>query len=504
MTKGQRTAFNMAVVSGGSVLQIILQFLFFAFATSQHGATRDTDPLFFALTVATVVSAVISGSISYVLIPDLVAKFEGGKSEKEAWSLASFVGLVTFLFCAIIAGGIAVAAEPLCGLLHEEKVAGQIAREAYFLQIFCWQIVLLGLISWAQSVLNSRHWFMPAALGAVVGMALQVGIVIALGENRLEWIAWSIVIGSAVSLLFHLVPILPKLGAPISNWVHVGSLLAAYWPLLFGTLLQRIDPLFNLVWASELDEGLVTQFHLASRITAALLLLGASSLALVAFPQLAERYSSDGMQGFAEHFSLCARRLALLIIPIAIGVSCFAVEIVSDLLQDGKFTADDARSVGRLIMTLMGMFVGASAAELVSRGFYVLGDTRTPTVIGASCLIVGLFIKYALFQVIGIWGIALGVSLYFVCTAVILYVALKQRTERNILVGMTGYAAQAVLAAAIACFCCYGIYVLTPGRTWLAGPVGVVVYGAVLLAIGNQEAQAGWNAVRQKLRPGIQ
>jgi peptidoglycan biosynthesis protein MviN/MurJ (putative lipid II flippase) len=230
----------------------------------------------------------------------------------------------------------------------------------------------------------------------------------------------------------------------------------------------------------------------------ALLTIGTSSLALVAFPQLAGRYANEGKVGFGEHFSLCARRMALILVPIAIGVSLFATPIVRDLLEGGEFTLEDSQTLGMLVTLMMGLFIGASVAELVSRGFYVLGDTRTPTLIGVICLVVCLFIRYFLYVVDGARGLSLGISIYFVVTAVVLTIALRRRVGVPVLEGLGRALVQTVGASLAACGLCFLVYHWKLGGTWVAGPIGCISYCLALLAMQNDDAKRAAIAVRLK------
>lgn len=506
MSRPQRTALNLAIVSCASLVQIVNQFVFLKINSYLFGTTAETDALAFALTLATAASAMVTGSLAYVLVPDLVAKFEND-DEERGWQLTSYVGLVMLLSTGLVAGLLFLLAGPICELLYGtgSEAAGvsggeELSKAALYLRILSLQIVLQGMISWAQAVLHSQHQFSWAAAGGVVGTGLQVLLMYCIGGSSVSWIAWAILFGSAVSLAIHLPPLIGKLRFPRADNANLLRLLSALWPLLLGAAFQRLEPVFTQSWAASLDEGIATLLHRGTKILMALLTIGTSSLALVAFPQLAGRYANEGKEGFGEHFSLCARRMALILVPIAIGVSLFATPIVRDLLEGGEFTLEDSQTLGILVTLMMGLFVGASVAELVSRGFYVLGDTRTPTVIGVLCLAVCLCIRYVLYRVNGAWGMSLGISIYFVVTAAVLTISLRRRVGVPVLEGLGVAMVQAVAASLVACGCCFLVYHWKAGGTWVAGPVGCISYCLALLAVQNDDAKRAAKAAQLKAR----
>lgn len=498
MSRPHRTAFNTVFVSFCALLQILNQFLLIGIIAKFYGPSIQTDSLVAASVLPPVLSAIITGSLSYVLVPDLVAKFSNPPDEHAAWHLASYVGVVTFSFCALCALLLFWGADAVCGMLYPDMPTQEHEVTTRLLKVLSMQVVLTSMISWAQAVLHSRHQFQMAALGGVIGTGATLVIAMSIGKRDITVIAWAMNLGSVVSLMIHLFPMAGRLAKPRAETANLSRLLTVLWPLLLGAAFLRLDPLVDTILASQLDAGSQTHVGWARRIIMALLTVGTSSFSLIAFPQLAEKFASGGNPGFAEHFAVSQRRMTLLIVPIAMGVTVFSVWIIRDLLQRGEFTAEDSRIVGWLVSAFMGLFVGASTAELFSRGFYVLGDTRTPTLIGVLCLAGGLMLRFILFKFVGVWGIATGVSIYFLFTSAILAVVLARRVGTRMFDGLLASASQAILASCVACGCCYLVYA-SNGNTWLAGPVGAVVYGGGLLLVKNTDALQFWNAGKLRL-----
>ena len=503
MTQGNRTALNMMLVSGASLLQIVNQFVFVGIITAFHGATLDADAYLAALGVSMVLSAVITGSLGYVLVPELTAQFEHDDDHKRAWQLASFLGIVTIAISLLGTLWMFIGADGI-SRLFEEKTIGKQDLIASLLRILSVQAVLSGIISWAQSVHHGRHQFFLPAMAGVLGTGVSIAYAL-LASRDIAQIAWAVNLGSLACIAVSVLPFATKLKMPFAESDRVWGLLIRLGPLVLGAALIRVDPLVDRVFASELDDGSITNIALARTIILALLAVGTGSLSVVAFPQLAKRLANEGMAGLSNHLSLALRRLVLIIVPIAVGFSAFHFRIISDLLVRGAFSSEDANTVGWLVVVYMGMFVGASAAELLARAFYVLGDTRTPTIIGAVSFLAGLGLKFLMFKPLdlGIWGIACSVSIYYLVTAVWLAAILTQRIDRHIFERNAVYLVQAVLGACIACGGCYLIYSSSIGATWLAAPAGALAYFSTLLAFRNEEAWQLVEFVENSLAKGV-
>ncbi len=454
MTRSQRTARNVMLVSTASLVQIIVQFLFQRVLAGAYGAGADADALAAALTLPTLFAAVVTGSLSYVLVPELVAKFHADDHSPDGWRMASFVGLLTSLISLVCSAVLWGCAEPICRMLYSTLADQPLLQTSELLRILSVQVLLSGLISWAQAIHHSRHVFLAPALGGVLGTAFTLAWAHRFGQEGISSLAWAINAGSLVSVSVHVLPLLRRLGAPRADVASLWRLATLFWPLLLGAVFLRLDPVIDRVLAARLasqDPGAIAYINYAQRILMALLAIGTSSLAVVAFPQLAQRFEGEGNSGFAEHFSLAFRRLILLVVPMAIGFSGFSVWIVQDLLQQGEFTAHDATMVGLLIVALMGMFVGSSCGELLARGFYVLGDTKTPTLVGAIALSSGLVVKFILFAWIEIWGIALGVSCYSLLSAGIMAWILARRSPDSVFAGCLAVFVQSLRSTLLDC-----------------------------------------------------
>ena len=155
--------------------------------------------------------------------------------------------------------------------------------------------------------------------------------------------------------------------------------------------------------------------------------------------------------------------------------------------------------VAALIVAMMGMFVGASLSELLARCFYVLGDTKTPTIVGVITLFLGLGIKLLLFPSLDIRGIAIGTSAYFVMTTLVMAILLAVRVGWSIFELSPLYLAQSLLATTIACVCCQLIYAYSLGGTFVAAPVGAVSYGVGLLLVRNHDAWQMLGAIKNRV-----
>lgn len=488
MSASSSTARNLLLLTSASIVQIVVQFLIQAVLAYQYGAKADADALSAALALPTFLAAVVTGSLGYVLVPELVSSFSQSRDESKGWQVAGLTGLLILVFGLLFSGLLYISADFLSDVVGIGFSDSNRRTAIKLLQILSVQVLFNCLIGWAQAVHHSRHSFLIPALGGVLGTLLTLWLTWTRGHTTIFLVAWAINAGSAVSVLVHLPPLIRCLVWPRIEFAILQRLAVLIWPLLIGNLYLRIEPIIDRRLTSELYEGAVRQLDVAQRIIAATLLISASGLAVIALPQLADRLAKQGKQAFVEHFALAVRRLILIVTPILIGLSFYSTYVIADLLERGKFTHDDSRIVGTLIVGLLGFFLAASTGELLSRGFYILGDTRTPTLIGAGALTLGIIAKLLLVDPLGIWGLALAASGSYVLSATTMAVMLRQRTSRDIFRHAGKYAVQASLASLVACAICSLAYLFNFGRSLVAIPVAGGVYVLVLMLLRNRDA----------------
>lgn len=486
----KRTPLNLILLTAASAAQVVIQFLIQVVVAYQFGARADADALAAALAVPTLLAAVISGSLSYVLVPELVACFSDSDRNIVGWRLAGLTGLISASVALLASLAVTLSADSIIEALYGELARDQQQLAARLLSVLAWQILMSTMISWSLAVHHSRHSFITPALGGVLGTLATLGLAAAKGHSGIEWIAIAINVGSAISAMVHVAPLMTRLRIGSVPWTHLSRLMWSLMPLVLGSIYLRIDPVVDRSLASRLSEGSVAHLHYAQRIIVALLAISTSGLSVIAFPQLAGRLATEGSAGFVTHFAIATRRLVLITVPIAIGFSFFAVPVIGDLLERGRFTAEDSYVVGWLIVCFMGMFVGASWGELLARGFYTLSDTRTPTIVGAIALTIGLACKWLSLPTLGIWGIAGSTSFYLMLSAITMACLLRVRTQGPIFSGSVVALVQAVVAAIAACGVCLIPYTFQLGGTWVAAPLGAITYVAVLWLMGNRDARA--------------
>jgi putative peptidoglycan lipid II flippase len=477
---------HAAMLSICSLLQLVIQFGFQMQLARWFGATEEADALQAAMGPPLLLSMFLAGSISYVFVPNFLQHREQGGDARAFDYAASMLWLVGCL--ALLASIIGfLFAETLCRWWYPSMDPTRHALTVRLWRILIWTTLTGCLVSLLLSIHQSLQHFAIAGLQGVIGTGVTL-LWIVLGPRSIESIAWGMLVGSIVAVLVQL----PQSRAcwirgPGSPRLALTSL-AMLMPFLLAMTYTRLDPIVDRIFATWLPAGALSHLGYANRIVTALLAVGTSSLSIVAFSSLATAAARNDLQQVSVHLGRSLRALLWVLVPLSFGLIFFAQPAIADLFERGSFVAEDTRVVSRLTQWLVGMFVGASLGELVSRTFYSLRDTWTPVIVGAIGLTIAAIAKGWFVPTYGADAIVIATSGYFLVASVALAGLLRGRIGGEFLRGLLWHGGLVVAATAFALGLAWGV------RMWW--PQSGIVIALPVAAIGYLAST--WPMVRRR------
>ena len=419
---------RLAVILGGLAgVNILLAFFYQWYVLITIGPGCQTDAFFAGMAVPQLFLAVVTGSMTQVLVP-LLATEDQDNFHKEAWSFFQGIGFI-FGILAVLLFATATTWVPwtVPGFDPETKL----------LTILLVRIQLVGMVFMALngvawSVYHSRQEFVWAEispiLGTLGGLAFllwgwpRFGIIIAV---------WATVLRAAIQRIL----LLPGMGgyrAPDWRTNTVREAWRRLYPLLLGSTYYKPGDLVDRFLASMAPAGQLSLLHFANQIYLAGTLILSKALAAPMVPLLAKRASEREWFSFRKIVS--NRLLWTLGITLAVFMCIFfsGTSVLSFLFGHGRFTIGEVLTLRWLLVALVGVWVGGALGQILSSSFYAKGNTRTPTKIGIFGFTIGLGMKVVGFLYWGILGIAVGTSLYYLLNAFLLKLALQQSLNKRI------------------------------------------------------------------------
>ena len=207
-------------------------------------------------------------------------------------------------------------------------------------------------------------------------------------------------------------------------------------PIMLGVSLPVVDWVVIQHFGSYLGDGPLTHMKNANRLMIAAQGIAGQAVAVAAFPFLSSMVAKGQFAEFSEFLRVNLRRLMFVTLPISVLLILGALPICSLVFGYGEYNDPQQLKIGETALSFafftIGLFAWA-AQGMVSRGFYALGDTRTPTIIG-SLLTFFFFIPLCVLAMhfkMGVWGLSLATSIgaaaYFGVALIYLETKLKKR-----------------------------------------------------------------------------
>lgn len=498
------------VIMVAMVLGQIFGLLAKSLLANAFGTAAESEAFFAANRFSEILfNLVAGGALASAFVPTftgLLAREDRG----GAWKLASSVAnWVTLVLTALALAAALLAPQVVRYILAPGWSVADPQKEALAIQLLRIQLpsaVIFGVSGLVMGILNANQVFVYSALApAMYQVGWIFGLIVLVPSLGVFGLAWGVVIGALLHLGLQVPALLrlrgmryqPTLAA---NYPPLREVIRLIGPRLLSVAVVQLNFLVNTRLASDpkMPEGSLTGITLGFTLMLMPLAAIAQSIATAAFPTLSAQAVRGHLNEFRSTLGATLRSMLLLSIPASLGLVLLRVPLVRIIYEHGEFTARSTELVAWALLWYGIGLVGHSVLEVVTRAFFALKDTRTPTIVTTLAMGLNLALSLllsALFSSIG-WlphgGLALANSLATFLEVSVLLVLLRRKAGG--LGGRTVLAAlgQSGIAAAGMGLALLGWLALTAQRSaWLVAPGGVLlgalVYGLILLALRVRE-----------------
>ncbi len=365
---------------------------------------------------------------------------EGGQEVRQLTdAVAGTLGGVLLLVTVV-----GVVAAPLLIMLFAPGFVGETDRfelASGMLRITFPYLMLISLTAFAGGILNTYGRFaVPAFTPVFLNLSL-IGAAIWLSplmEVPVTALAWGVLIGGVVQLLFQIPPLL-RLGMlprPRFRWKDSGvrKILKLMLPTLFGASVAQINLLLDLVIASLIAAGSMSWLYYSDRLMEFPLGVFGIALSTVILPRLSGQFATRDHDAFNQTLDWALRLVLLIAIPASAGLFLLAEPLLSLLFQRGEFTLFDVEMATVSLMAYALGLVGFILVKVLVSGYFSQQNTRTPVRFGIIAMVANMGMNL-LFVGVMVWGgyhaphagLALATAVSSLLNATLLYRGLRQR-----------------------------------------------------------------------------
>ena len=382
-----------------------------------HGAAGQLDVYFAAFRLPDMVfQLLVVGALSAAFIPVFTRYMI--KDKPEAWKVASTVISLGFLGFLILAGIIGAAAGPLSRLIAPGFSPDKLELMTSLTR---WLLLAQGsfLVSnFLTGILQSEQYFLVPALAPIVyNLGIIFGIVFLSPSLGIFGPVAGVILGAFLHLGIQL-PLVKSLGFQF-HWSfdfnhpgvrHIGRLML---PRTLALAVSQIELTVAVAIATVLPAGSLAFFYFAQYLNILPVGLFGPPIGKAALPALAKDAQAVSLVKFKQLLIESLNQVLYLSLPA--GMMLLVLRLPAVRLAFGARTFPwEATLLTGQVVALMAISVFAQAAiQVLVRGFYALGNTRTPFVIGMVAglmnVVLSLVLVYRLG--LGVLGLALALSL---------------------------------------------------------------------------------------------
>ncbi|HVE92642.1 MAG TPA: murein biosynthesis integral membrane protein MurJ [Actinomycetota bacterium] len=437
----------------------------------------------------------LGGVLTSLLVPVVISMRSEGRSDVSGLVTSSLIVLTALSVLTIVAA-------PLLIRVYTLRIDAAVRDETrelatFLLRWFAPQILFYGLSAIGEALLNVRHRFGPPKFIPVLNNLIWGGTFLAyarlFGEQGLSLspgaktlLGAGTTLGVVVQGLAYL-PLLrqdrlrfrPDFSDPaIRSMLRLSGYVMAY------VVVNQIG-LWVVIQLAQSVAGGVTAYQVAFIFLQLPHGLFAVSLNSALHPDLSAAAVGGDWDSYRRSFAAGVRGTAFLLVPAAVGYALLSRPLARMLLARGASGVRDADAVASVLTAFCVGLPFFSLFQFLTRCFYALRITRTPTLVRAAAVAVHAAVNVPLFTALGVPGLALGHGISYAFGSIVLWGLLSGRVQG-------GLSAQALVSpvarvAASAAAMGAGVWAIV---AWLGqGPFAVLAAtaaGAVLYLVFSQ------------------
>jgi putative peptidoglycan lipid II flippase len=426
---------SAGVVAASVLLSRLLGFFREWTLASQIGSNGLTDAYYAAFTIPDILNYLLAGgALSITFLPVFISYFSTRRKD-EAWHVFSIVltvlcsVLLVLLFVAEIwahslTRWIAPGFDP-----ERHELVTHLTRIMLPAQAFFFIGGVLSAVQYAQG-----RFLIPSLAPLVYnGMIILFGVLLS-DRIGVEAFSWGVLGGSLLGNCLLQIYGVRRLSAQFRlsfDLLHPGfrRFVRLSIPIMVGFSLLFVDDWAIRWFGSYLIPASITWLGYGKTLMRVVVGVFGQSAGVAAYPILARLAAEEKWDAYREGIQDALRRVVLTVIPASVLLALMSHPMVFVLFSRTRLAPTDMDQTALALQIFLIGAVGWAGQAILGRGFYALGDTLTPTLIGSGMMLASLPVYWVLAREYQHLGLAAASSAGVILYSAALYIVLFRRLK---------------------------------------------------------------------------
>lgn len=399
------------------------------------GTSGSLDAYYAALTLPTIISCLIIGSIQASFIPVFIQmrhQEDEGKAHQvfnTFFSMALLVLLIITILLTLLAPWLVLMVAP-------GFEPGQQELTVRLLRFLAPLLFLSGIFDLITFLFNAYQRFALPAFCPIVGSVISIVYLILARDQGVYALAYGLILGSTIQLGVLLIGLsrgqIPyRLDNFTLDFRHpaVRKIVRLMGPMLIGASFSHINIAVDRIMASFLPEGSISALSYADKLNSIpiqMFILGVGSAIL---PFFSQQVAEDNMDDLKKAFSLLIRVSAFILLPLTMEIAIIGRPLIELFFQRGAFDAHSTLNVSRAWTAYAVGLVFFAIGVFIARMFSALQNTKVLMYASLQNLILNIVFNLIFMRFWGHVGIALSTSVTYLFSMTFLIIMIKRRLK---------------------------------------------------------------------------
>lgn len=425
-----RTAKNAVIIMVATLLSRVLGFLRETILANFYGTSMVADVFVLTFNIPGLIISIV-GSVIYMMYIPMYYDTRDRLGEDEALKFTNNILNILSVFSIIVSILGIIFASEIIKIFAIGFTGEKFALAVKFLRIMMFGVLFLSLNKIQSSFLQVKDSYLPASIVGVVYNLIIIGAIFI----SVKYGSYYLAIGALVGLFVQVIILLPcmyKRGYKYSFYMNIKDesiikMIKLSIPMMMGVAMSQLNVYVDKALASTLGDGKLSALNYASRLNDFVVAIFVTSLITVIYPKLSQFVNEKDITNFKKIMVKSSNCIILVVVPIVFGAILLAEPIVRVLLERGSFSHESTLMTSNALRFYAIGIIGYAVKEILSRGFYSLGDTKTPMINSSIAVIINIILDLLFIKPFSYMGLAMATSISYMVTVVLMFFSLRKK-----------------------------------------------------------------------------